>query len=150
MKTALLYGSSNGRTRKAINESLQRLALKPDVFDVKDAPSTEQISGYDLLMFFSPTYGDEELQPDMEKFIRDFSLNLSGKHFVICELGNYYGYDDFSFGAMPILRRHLLGLGGQELCSPLSLDAMPRVEWNQLNRWIEYVNRTAVRTRFAG
>lgn len=140
MKTALLYGSSNGRTRKAVNETLKWLSMKPDVFDVKDLTSTEHFSGYDLLMFFSPTYGDEELQPDMEKFIRDFSLDMSGKQFVICELGNYYGYEDFSFGAMPIIRRHLLELGGKEMCSPLSLDAMPRVEWGQLRRWVEYVN----------
>ncbi|MBK8465876.1 MAG: flavodoxin domain-containing protein [Chloracidobacterium sp.] len=140
MKIALLYGSSHGRTRKAVNESLERLTIKPDVFDVKDLTSTEQFSVYDILMFFCPTYGDEELQPDMEKFITDFSLDMSGKQFVICELGNYYGYEDFSFGAMQIIRRHLLELGGRELCSPLSLDAMPRVEWNQLRRWIEYVN----------
>jgi len=140
MKIALLYGSSHGRTRKAVAESVELLMIKPDVFDVKDLTSTEQFSIYDILMFFSPTYGDEELQPDMEKFIMDFSLDMSGKQFVICELGNYYGYEDFSFGAMPIIRRRLLELGGRELCSPLSLDAMPRVEWNQLKRWIEYVN----------
>lgn len=98
MKIALLYGSSHGRTRKAVNESLERLTIKPDVFDVKDLTSTEQFSVYDILMFFCPTYGDEELQPDMEKFITDFSLDMSGKQFVICELGNYYGYEDFSLG----------------------------------------------------
>jgi flavodoxin len=140
MKIALLYGSSHGRTRKAVNESLERLAIKPDVFNVKDEPLKGNLSDYDLLMFFCPTYGDEELQPDMEKFITNFSLDLTGKRFVICELGNYYGYEDFSFGAMPILKRHLIGLSAEELCSPLSLDAMPRVEWGQLHRWIEYVN----------
>jgi flavodoxin len=139
MKTALLYGSSNGRTRKAVNESLACLAVKPDVFDVKD-DQAEHVSNYDLLMFFSPTYGDEELQHDMEEFIRRFSLDLTGKQFAICELGNFYGYEDFSFGAMPILRRRLLELGGKELCSPLSLDSMPRVNWEHLKRWIEYVN----------
>lgn len=140
MNAALLYGSSHGRTRKVVNESLERLAIKPDVFDVKECPNTQQISDHELLIFFSPTYGDEELQPDMEDFLRYFSLDLSGKQFVICELGNYYGYEDFSFGAMPILRRRLLELGALEFCTPLSLDTMPRVSWEQLHRWIEYVN----------
>lgn len=140
MKIALVYGSSHGRTRKAVNESLERLTIKPEVFNVKELLSAQQLTGFDILMFFSPTYGDEELQPDMEKFITNFSLDMSGKSFVICELGNYYGYEDFSFGAMSIIRRLLLELGGKELCSPLSLDAMPRVEWSHLHRWVEYVN----------
>lgn len=140
MKALLLYGSTNGRTRKTVNTAVQRLALKPDVVNVKEPPSTEQISAYDLLLIFCPTYGDEELQTDMEDFIKDFSLDLTGKRFVICELGNYYGYEDFSLGAMPILRRRLLGLGAQELCSPLSLDSFPRLEESHLHRWIDYVN----------
>ncbi len=142
MKAALLYGSSHGRTRKVVAESVRLLTIKPEVFDVKDLPAEEQFAAYDILLFFSPTYGDEELQPDMEEFLRQFSLNLTGKRFIICELGNYYGYDDFSLGAMPILRRCLVELGGEELCSPLSLDSLPRVNWAHLNRWIEYVNRS--------
>lgn len=140
MKAALFYGSSNGRTLKAVNESLKRLAIVPDIFNVKDVSPSGDLSRYELLMFFCPTYGDEELQPDMEKFIRDFSQDLTGKRFVICELGNYYGYEDFSFGAMPIIRRHLIALGGEELCTPLSLDTMPRVEWTHLHRWVDHVN----------
>jgi flavodoxin len=142
MKVALLYGSSHGRTRNVVERSLQQLKLTPEVFDVKDRPLAEKLTSYDILLFFSPTYGDEELQPDMEDFIRQFSLDLRRKYFAICELGNYYGHDDFSFGAMPILRRCLLELGGKELCSPLSLDSMPRVNWEQLNRWIGHVNRS--------
>ena len=89
---------------------------------------------------FSSTYGDGELQLDMEEFIRQFSLNLTGKRFVICELGGYIGYDKISFGAMPILRQCLIKLGGKELCSPLSLDSLPRVNWAHLYSWIEHVN----------
>jgi flavodoxin len=142
MKTALLYGSSHGRTRKVVAESLQRLTVKPEVFDVKRRPAVEQFADYDVLLFFSPTYGDNELQSDMEEFMRLFSLDLTGKHFIICELGGYIGYETISFGAMPILRRCLMELGGKELCSPLSLDSFPRVHWAHLYRWIEYVNRS--------
>jgi hypothetical protein len=141
VKAALLYGSSHGCTRKVVERSVPRFVVKPDVFNVKDTPVADELVRYDILLFFAPTYGDEELQPDMEQFIGRFTVNLEGKHFVICELGNYYGYDDFSFGAMRILRWHLIGLNGMELCSPLSLDSMPRVNWPHLYRWIEQVNR---------
>ncbi len=142
MKAALFYGSTHGHTRKVVAESVRRLTVKPEVFDVKDLPAEEQFAAYDILLFFSPTYGDGELQPDMEEFVRQFSLNLTGKRFIICELGGYIGYDKISFGAMVILRRWLIELGGEELCSPLSLDSLPRVNWAHLNRWIEYVNRS--------
>jgi flavodoxin len=142
MKTALLYGTTHGRTRKVVEESLRRLSVKPEVFDVKTLPAGEQFAVYDLLLFFSPTYGDGELQPDMEEFIRRFSLDLTGKYFVICELGGYIGYETFSFGAADILSRFLIKQGARELCPPLSLDSLPRVHWPHLYHWIEYVNRS--------
>lgn len=101
----------------------------------------EQFAVYDLLLFFTPTYGDGELQPDMEEFIRRFTLDLTGKYFVICELGGYIGYETFSFGAAGILSGCLLRQGAREFCRPLSLDSLPRLHWPHLYCWIEYVNR---------
>lgn len=141
MKSAVLYGTTHGRTRKVVEESLRRLSIAPDVFDVKGRPALEQFAAYDLLLFFSPTYGDGELQLDMEEFIQRFSINLCGKYFAICELGGYIGYETFSFGAADILSRCLIKQGAVELCMPLSLDSLPRVNWPHLFRWIEYVNR---------
>jgi flavodoxin len=142
MKAALLYGSTHGKTRKVAGRVTEQLRIKPDVFDVKSLASHEVLTHYDLLLFFCPNYGDEELQPDMEVFLAALRTNLEGKLFAICELGNYYGYDDFHLGAMPIIRRHLIGLQGRELCEPLSLDAFPRTNWGHLERWIDLLNRT--------
>ena len=140
MKSALLFSSQHGRTRKVVDVAMRELTVKPDRLDVKEAPSPETLSSYDLLLFFCPTYGDEELQQDMEDYLRQLALDLTGKRFAVCELGNYYGYDDFSFGAMRILRRRLLELNGRELCQPLSLDSLPKVNWGQLSRWVAAVN----------
>ena len=140
MKTAIVYASSHGKTRKVLAEVQKFLCVSPDVFDVKDGVDPERLAAYDLLAFFCPTYGDEELQDDFEKFLLQFDLDLTGKQFVICELGNYYGYEDFSFGAMPIIRRRLLELHGRELCEPLSLDSFPRTHWGHLEDWVEHVN----------
>ena len=139
MKAALLYSTEHGKTRKVVAEVVRQLQVAPEVFDVAGGVSMETLASFDLLIFFTPTYGDEELQDDMENFIAGFDLDLTEKHFVICELGNYYGYD-FAFGAMPIIRRRLLELHGTELCEPLSLDSLPRLNWGQLARWISRVN----------
>ena len=140
MKAALLYASEHGKTRKVVAEVLKQLRLAPDVFDVKNISGQEVLTQYDLLLFFCPTYGDEELQDDMENFLRHFELDMTGKRFAICELGNYYGYNDFSFGAMRIIREHLLELHGEELCEPLSLDSMPKMSLEHLLRWVELLN----------
>ena len=76
----------------------------------------------------------------MENFLRHFELDMTGKRFAICELGNYYGYNDFSFGAMRIIREHLLELHGEELCELLSLDSMPKMSLEHLLRWVELLN----------
>ena len=46
---------------------------------------SKRLVEYDLLAFFCPTYGDEELQDDFETFLIRFDLDLTGKHFVICK-----------------------------------------------------------------
>ena len=140
MKAAILYASSHGRTRKVLSEVLQHLAIRPDVYGVKEGVAQERLADYELLVFLCPTYGDEELQDDMENFLDGFTLDLSGKRFAICELGNYYGYDDFSFGAMRIIRRRLLELRGTELCEPLSLDSFPKTAWGHLLDWVKHLN----------
>jgi flavodoxin len=142
MNAAILYASSHGRTRKVLGEVLQQLAIRPDVYDVKAGLTQTRLAEYELLVFLCPTYGDEELQEDMEDFLDGFTLDLSGKQFAICELGNYYGYDDFSFGAMRIIRQRLLALGGTELCEPLSLDSFPKTAWSHLQAWVDHLNST--------
>lgn len=140
MKIALLYGSTHGRTRKVAQAVCEQLVSRPDLFDVKQRPKSETFGPYDVLLFFAPTYGDEELQDDMEDFLQSFHLDLTGRRFAVVELGNYYGYDDFSFGAMAIMRHHLLDLHGTEVCQPLSLDSLPKVHWGQLGRWVAHLN----------
>ena len=108
MKIAIVYGSTHGKTTKVVRETAAHLNRPLDLFNVRDVLSAAELVEYDLLLFFAPTYGDEELQSDMEAFLLRCELNLSGKHFAICELGSYYGYEDFAFGALRILREHLL------------------------------------------
>lgn len=140
MKSALFYSTGHGRTKRVVEEALKHLNLTPEIFSVRDLAEPPSLDDVELLLFFCPTYGDEELQEDMERFLLSFRANLSGKFFVVCELGNYYGYDDFTFGAMKIIRARLIELGGAEFASPLSLDSLPKVHMAQLIRWVHYLN----------
>ena len=141
VNVAVLFASQHGRTRKVVGEVVKHLEITPDVFDVKQGIDGSRLANYDVLGFFCPTYGDEELPAAMEDFLAHFSVDLSGKRFLICELGNYYGYDDFSFGPMKAIRRRLFELHGTELCEPLSLDSFPRTAWSHLLQWVEHVNK---------
>ena len=127
MNILVLYASSHGRTRQVVFRFAEQLPLPCAIHNVKDDGSSKLILACELLVCFCPTYGDEELQDDMERFLECNLTEVEGKRFVICELGNYYGYDDFSFGALHVLRKAFLELKGVEFFEPLSLDSFP--EW---------------------
>jgi flavodoxin len=141
MRILLLFSSRFGRTRKVVGTALPLLAVKPDVVEITSQLDPDVLLHYDILLLFTPTYGDEELHDVMEDFLRRIDRPLTGLRFAICELGNYGGYDDFSFGAMRIVRQRLLERNATELGSHLSLDSMPRLDEAQLARWIRDVNQ---------
>ena len=120
MKT--IYTSKHGHSKKVA----QRFGL---CYDSSTFPSLDE----DITLFICPTYGDEELPPAMENFL--CSITCTKKLFVICELGNYYGYDDFRFGALKIIDAHLKSLGWNEFFPALSLDSMPSIDWTTFENW---------------
>ena len=140
MKTILLFASTFGTTRNIIKKSLNKFDFKIDICDVKDLTNISSINKYELFIFFNPTTGDEEMHPEIERLLLNWELDANGQMFVICELGNYYGYDDFSFGSMRIIKKILLQKGLRQLCQPLSLDTIPRIPWEHYFEWVELVN----------
>lgn len=139
MKTVVLYASSHGSTRRVVKTLAEKVTFSFDCFDVKSLTDTRSMDQYDVFLFFSPTYGNEELQQDMERFIVNFKLDMSRKYYAICELGNYYGYEA-DFGAMKIIRHHLEKLCGKELVSPLSMDSLPKKDWKAFATWCGKLN----------
>ena len=146
MNAVVLYGSSRGSTRQVVARLSGYFNFPFQAFDVKQIVDIHSLKAYDLFLVFSPTYGDAELQPDMEQFIARFDLTLADKYYAICELGNYYGYDDFEFGAMKIIRYHLDKLRGNELINPLSMDSLPKKDWEALAAWCKRVNDIVLRS----
>jgi flavodoxin len=140
MKTIILYGSTRGSTERVVKALSKYLSFSYEVRNVKLLQNSDVLNQYDLLIFFAPTYGDEELQDDMENFLSICNNDLSGKFYAICELGNYYGYDDFSFGAMRIISHKLDILNAKQFIQPLSMDSLPKKDWDALERWCFLLN----------
>lgn len=142
MRCLLLYGSTTGNTRLVAARLPECLDFSVDVVDVGSLSGGDAVAGYDLLIFLASTWGDGELQVDMERFFVQYRVALEGRHYAVCELGNYYGYDDFEFGALRIIQYHLQSWGGRELVEPFSMDSLPRKDWAGFARWCDLLNRT--------
>ena len=124
MKIQVVYDSNHGKS-KTVAQKFN--------FDVKHVNDFELWA--DIVLFICPTYGDEELPSNMEKFL--INLKTENKLYVICELGNYYGYDDFEFGAKKIIEQSLNKLNWKKFHNGLSLDSMPNIDWNVFDVWKE-------------
>lgn len=125
MEMQIIY-DSNKKTAEDI-----AFSFDGEVKSVRDNPTIWA----DVIFFICPTYGDEELPHDMEDYLLNIKLN--DKFFVICEIGNYYGYDDFTFGPKIIIEKHLHSLRWKKFFSGFSLDVIPIVRWDALNKWKE-------------
>ena len=141
MKALVIYGSTWGNTKTVVGRLPTLLSFSFDVIDVKALNDADVFRKYDLLIFFASTAGDQELQVDMERFLARVTVQLQGKHYVICELGNYFGYADFEFGAEKILHHVLNECGGTEFLEPFAMDAFPRKDWKGLTRWCSLLNQ---------
>jgi flavodoxin len=122
MNMQIIYDSVHGRTKTVASKFAHK------VQNVHDAKIDS-----DVVLFICPTYGDEELPHDMEDFL--LSLAPDSRHYVVCETGNYYGYDDFQFGASKIIEGHLNHLGWKKFYPSYSLDALPTIDWEPFDEW---------------
>jgi flavodoxin len=140
MKSLVIYGSTWGSTRKIVRHLPEILCFPIDIVDVKTLTDSSVFDSYELLLFFAPTSGDEELQLDLEDFIARHLHRLEEKYYAVCELGNYFGYDDFKFGAEKILSRFLSAIGGQEFVPPFAMETFPYKDFDGLARWCKLLN----------
>lgn len=113
-------------------------------YNIIGGSDASKIEEYELVIFLVATYGDQELHEKFEDFITSIDFDLTGKNFVICELGNYYGYEDYRFGSADILRAELTKRNATELCNGLSMDTLPQLDWRALKNWAPLINNNIV------
>ena len=122
MKMQVIYDSNHGRTKMVAQK------FNCDVSHVAEAKLWA-----DVIVFICPTYGDEELPHAMEDFLTN--LEIKNKKYVVCETGNYYGYDDFQFGASKIIEGCLDALNWKKFYPSFSVDALPTIDWEPFYEW---------------
>lgn len=140
MKSVIIYNSHRGTTKIVVKKFQKLSNFSSDVINLNFFSDYKELEKYQLFIFFTPTYGDRELHQLMEDFIEGLNINLKDKYFIICELGNYVGYEDLTFGPMKIIRDELNTLEAIEFAEGLSLDSTPGINWNHFSNWINYLN----------
>ena len=127
MKKILIFSSKHGNTLKVSK-------LFEDNFETFNVKANPSIENYDFVFFLSPTYGDEELPLDLE----DYLINIKDKKklFTVCELGNYFGYDEFSWGAAKIIYNFCIKKLNWHLFYPInSVDSFYNIDFPKILTW---------------
>ena len=93
-KFNIIYGSKRGNSKRVAAYLLERF---PDAFltDAKNLTSLPDATDgcAEQFCFVASTWGDGELQDDMETLLRNSMRRLTSADAYLIELGNYYGYD---------------------------------------------------------
>lgn len=100
-KIGIFYGSSGGNTQGIAKNIAKKLGIgDSDIYDVCKAKASD-LSGYNILLFGSSTWGLGDLQDDWEDFIRTVtSADLSGKKVALFGCGDSSSYCDTFCDAM--------------------------------------------------
>jgi flavodoxin I len=147
ISTVLIYGSSRGNTELVAKRFKESVDFPVDLMPAQEVRDQEVFARYRVFLFFASTWGDGELQEDMESLLVRLPISLEARHYALCELGNYYGYDDFEFGALRILSEFLQRSGGMELVEPFCMDSLPKKDWAGFEKWTATVKSAVGKLR---
>ncbi len=137
-KTAIIFGSlTRGGNTFVAAEKIKKLLGNADLYHADDLEGPAAFAAYKLFVFLTPTAGNEEMAEPFERLFDQDGIDFSHSEYAVCELGNYYGYDLYEYGAAKILRRLIEGRGGREFHPMLSLDTLPLIDWELFDDWTE-------------
>lgn len=123
----VLHNNKKGNNYKVAN--ILKNHFNCDTIAAEDNPSLVE---YDIIIFVVSNVGDEELCQPMEDYI--YSINLKNKSFLVCELGNYFGLEEY-IGCKKIVEKLLEKLKWKKI-SDISLDSLPVIDLDSLEKWI--------------
>ena len=123
----ILHNSKSGNNSKIAEHIAKHFQC--DRVTAEDQPCLEQ---FDTIILVIPNWGDEELPQPMEDYL--FNLCPSKKRYFICEIGNYFGLEDYC-GCKRVASQILNSLGWDKV-SDISLDSVPEIDWQALDEWL--------------
>jgi flavodoxin len=136
----ILFSSKNNSTKKIAEKISEKLIYKNVIKNVNDLKDTSIYAHYKYIFLCSPTYGSEELHIDMESFIVKNKNFFNNKRLCLIETGNFYGYENFSFGAGVNMYNFFIKIPCMFFYKNLSLDTFPKTDYFTLNRWLNGLN----------
>ena len=127
------WGRPSSNSAKIAMHIAQRAGLEfVDFFSRSDASMPAK------LVIVTPNHGDAELQEDVEKFLVARGKEIG--QWVVLEIGNYYGFDDWSYGARERVALYMKKNGKPEEALPgAGIDTLPQIDWATLDRWCDTV-----------
>ena len=123
----VLHNNKKGNNYKVAN--ILKNHFNCDIIAAEDNPS---LAKYDIIIFVVSNVGDEELCQPMEDYM--YSIKLKNKSFLVCELGNYFGLEEY-VGCKKIVEKLLEKLRWEKI-SDISLDSLPVLDLESLDEWI--------------
>lgn len=142
MNPILIYTAPrpNGTSATIAEKMNKEIINGIELMNLADGDSKEKLKAFDTLIFVAATYGDQELNDNVEDFIITLDDSISDYNYAVCEVGNYYGYDDFELGAGEILVNHMEKLGANSILPMYSVDSLPLLDEKKLTKWIAKLN----------
>ena len=104
--------------------------FKCEISPVEENPYLEN---HDVIIFVISNTGDEELPKTIEDYL--YLLNVKNKKYIICELGNYFGFENYN-GCKKVAFKILDALGWEKI-SDISLDSLPNLDLDSLKNWLD-------------
>jgi flavodoxin len=126
MKPLVIHNHESGNNRIAAEFLANQ--LKCEAVSVAKVPCIES---YEPIVFVVPNIGDEELPQPMEDYL--FHMKTRGKKYYICELGNYFGFENYN-GCKKVAIKLLAKLDWIKI-SDVSIDSMPKLDISSLESW---------------
>ena len=129
-KSIIIYNNIGGVNHK-VSKTLSN-KLKIQAFSVSETRLIN-LEHYNNFIFVCPNIGDEEIPNEFENFF--INLNINNRFYSLCELGNYFGYEQDYFGCRLIIEKLLNNLHWKEILN-ISIDSFPKLDNAMLNKWI--------------
>ncbi len=137
-RTGIFYGSTTGNTQAAAE--LIEKALGNETAELKPISDVayQDLTGFDLLILGSPTWGYGDLQDEWETALPDFDkVDLTGKRVALFGLGDQEGYPDTFDSSRAVENGKFIGL-------PLDDDNQGEMNSERLVSWVDQLKKIIV------